>query len=211
MAIEIGTLLEVAVQGVNQSNQVMNVMQYVVSTSVPTITAENVAEAWWNHVKDTYRSVATSYYDGLFRQVQVRELNDPTGAFGTYAVPLTEQGGTRGMGASPQGLPPFCAVGVRLNVGTRVTRGGAKRLMGLMEADQENGVLVSSVVDAAQAWADFMIQSMTLGAPAATMTLLPIICRKDAAGVVTANQSIQSASVNLNVTTQNTRKYGRGA
>lgn len=211
MAIEIGALLEIAVQGVNQSNLVMNVMQYEVTTSAPTITAENAAEAWWGHVKATYRSVATTYYDGLFRQVQVRELNNPAGAFGTYAVPLAEQGGTRSPGASPQGLPPFCAVGVRLNVGTRVTRGGAKRLMGLMEADQDNGVLVAGVVSAAQAWADFMIQGMTLGAPAATMTLLPIVCRKDATGVVTAHQSIQSAGVNLNVTSQNTRKYGRGA
>jgi hypothetical protein len=211
MAIQVGDLLEIAVDGVNGGTQVMNVFQYAVDTSAPTISAEQVGEAWWSHVKATYRSVATTYYDGLFRSVSVRMLNDNTGPFGTYAIPLAEQGGTRSMGASPQGMPPFCAVGIRLNVGTRVTRGGSKRLVGLLESDQDNGLVSSPVITAAQAWADFMISSMTLGAPAATMTLTPVVTRKDAAGTVTAHQSITSASVGLYVTTQNSRKYRRGA
>lgn len=210
MSIQIGALLEVSVAGLNTGGQAMNVWQYEVTNTMTTITGENVAEAWWNHVKVKYRAIATAYYDALFRTVLVRELNAPTGAYGTYSIPLAEQAGTRSMGSSPQGLPPFCAVAARLNVGTRVTRPGQKRFAGLLEIDQDNGLLASSVASVAQDTMDFMIQSMTLGVPAATMVLKPVVCRKDAVGTVTAHQGIESASIGLYVSTQNSRKFGRG-
>lgn len=210
MSIPNDALLEISVTGLNTGGQAMNVWQYQVGNTAAPITAENVAEAWWNNVKVKYRQVATTYYDALFRSVMVRELNEPAGAYGSYAIPTAEQGGTRSMGTSPQGLPPFCCVGVRLNVGTRVTRPGQKRFPGLLEIDQDNGLLASGVVSAALDTANYMIQTLTLGAPALAMTLSPIIVRKDAQGTVTAYQPIRSASVGLYVTTQNSRKFGRG-
>lgn len=211
MSIEIGALLEISVSGDVFSNQVMNVWQYEVTNTMATITAEHVAEAWWNHVKDNYRAVPTSTYTGLFRNVFVRELNTPTGAYGSYGIPASERAGTRSPGSSSDILPIFNAVGVRLNVGTRATRPGQKRFCGLNEDDQSSGSLQTAVSTAVGTLMDQMIESMTLGAPAATMVLMPIVCRKDVLGNVVAHQAITSYSLKSAVTSQVSRKLGRGA
>lgn len=210
MAILTGALLEVSINGEANNNAVYNVWQYEVGTTAPTITAENVAEAWWQHVKAVYRAVAATNYSGLFRQVMVRELNAPTGAFGTWAIPSAEWAGTRSPGSAPEFLPTFNAAGVRLNVGTRVTRPGQKRFSGLVESDNNSGSLTAGVLTALDNLMVVMIASMTLGAPAATMTLQPIVVRKDAVGAVTAHQAIGSYSTNNLITSQVSRKPGRG-
>lgn len=210
MAILTGALLEVSINGEANNNAVYNVWQYEVGTTAPTITAENVAEAWWQHVKAVYRAVAATNYSGLFRQVMVRELNAPTGAFGTWAIPSAEWAGTRSPGSAAEFLPTFNAAGVRLNVGTRVTRPGQKRFSGLVESDNDSGSLTAGVLTALDNLMVVMIASMTLGAPAATMTLQPIVVRKDAMGAVTAHQTIGSYSTNNLITSQVSRKPGRG-
>jgi hypothetical protein len=82
---------------------------------------------------------------------------------------------------------------------------------GLVETDQNNGYLDGPVYDAAVAFGENMIESVTLGLPAALMVLTPIVCRKDATGVVTAHQNITSVLVSPYITTQNSRKFGRGS
>lgn len=210
MAITVGALLEVSIGGEANNNAVFNVWQYEVTTSFPAITAENVAEAWWQHVKAVYRGIAATNYSGLFRQVMVRELNAPTGAFGSWAIPSAEWAGTRSPGSAAEFLPTFNAAGVRLNVGTRVTRPGQKRFCGLVESDNNSGSLTAGVLTAIDNAMVVMIASMTLGAPAATMVLRPVVTRKDATGVVTAHQPIGSYSTNNLVTSQVSRKPGRG-
>lgn len=211
MSIQLGALLEISLSGEVFSNMVANVWQYEVTNTMVSITAEQVAEAWWNHVKTNYRAVPTSTYTGIFRKVLVRELNAPTGAYGTYGIPLAERTGTRSPGSSSDILPLFNAVGVRLNVGSRATRPGQKRFAGLNEDDQTSGGLTTAVVSAVNTLMTQMIASMTLGAPAATMVLKPVVVRKDVTGTVVAHQAITSFSVNTNVTSQVSRKLGRGA
>lgn len=211
MAIEVDALLEICNVGEVFSNEVRNVWQYHVTTSAPTITAAHVAEGWWNHNKVVLRGIVPSTVSGLFRNVEVRELNNVAGALGTYGVPAAEQAGTRTPGTQGDLQPPFVSAGVRLNVGTRITRPGQKRFAGLVEGDNLGGQLQSGLKTAIDTAMAQMIASMTLGAPAATMTLQPIVCRKDAAGYVTAFQPIESWSVNQYLTSQNTRKFQRGA
>jgi hypothetical protein len=211
MAITIGALLEICNVGELFGNEVRNVWQYEVDTSVPTITAANIAEAWWQHVKAAMRGVPTTNIGGAFRTVEVRELNNPSGALGTYGIPSSEWAGTRSPGSEAQILPPFAAVSVRLDVGTRVTRPGQKRLGGLVETDQNGGLIQSAVQAATETLMDLMIQSMTLGAPAATFTMTPIVCKKDGVGAVVAHQGIDSYTISPYVSTQNSRKFGRGS
>lgn len=211
MAIPVGALLEISNVGELFGNEVRNVWQYEVTTSAPSITAAHVAEAWWNHVKAVLRGIPTTNIGGSFRSVEVRELNNPTGALGSYGIPSSEWAGTRTPGTEAQILMPFSAVGVRLDVGTRVTRPGQKRFAGLVEGDQNSGEVQAGVRNAVITAMTLMIASMTLGAPAATMTLKPVVVRKDALGAVTAQQSITSYTINPYVTSQNTRKFGRGA
>jgi hypothetical protein len=210
MGIPDGALVEITVSGVHNANTMANVFQQVLGGTDGSVDAGDLAEAWWNGVKDTYRSVATTVYTQLFQTVTVRELNAPLGALGTYAIPSGEQAGTRSPGSAAGALPPYCAVAIQLAVSTRVTRPGQKRLGGLVESDQNDGYLDGPVYAAAVAWSAEMISTQTLGIPALLATTTPIVCRKDATGVVTAHQPITSALVSPIVSTQNSRKYGHG-
>lgn len=211
MAIEVGALLEISSVGEVFSNEVRNVWQYEVTTTSPTITAAHVAEGWWNHVKTVLRGIIPTTVTGYYRSVEVRELNNVAGAIGIYGIPSGEQAGTRSATGGGDIMPPYVAAAVRLNVGTRSTRPGQKRFGGVLEGDNVNGQLQTALKNAIDTAMNTMISSMTLGAPAATMTLKPIVCRKDATGFVTAFQNIESWNVNQYLSTQNTRKFQRGA
>jgi hypothetical protein len=100
-----------------------------------------------------------------------------------------------------------------MTVDTRVTRPGQNRFGGLLESDLTNGVLGSGVLTAIDAlMAVAGVGTLTLLSPALGMDLLPIIVRKDpSTGLPTAHQAVTGYLTNIQVTTQNTRKIGRGA
>ena len=206
-----GTLIEISNVGELFGSETRNVWQYELESSLATVSAAQVGEAWWHHVKTGLRGIVTTNIGGCYRSVEVRELNNPAGELGSYGIPSGEWAGTRSPGTEAGILMPFAAVGVRLDVGTRVTRPGQKRFAGLVEGDQNGGLIQAGVQTAVEAAMDTMVAVMILGAPAATLTLRPVVCRKNAAGVVTAHQNIEGYTINPNVTSQNTRKFGRGA
>lgn len=211
MAIGAGSLLEVSLKASLLGMQVLNVFQYKVEVYPGNINAAQVAQAWWNHVKNGYRGLATDQYTNLFRSVFVRELNNATGEVGEYNIPSAEQTPTRSAGAASDTVPPFMGMGVRLLVATRATRPGQKRLFGFAEADQVGGLWQTGALNAATTLMTALTQDIVLGAPAATMSIKPRVVRKDLLGVVTADQQIVGFLINQNVTTQNSRKFGRGS
>jgi len=210
MTIGVGSLVEISVNMVAMGQQNLNAYQYLANSVPPLITAVHIGEAWWNHVKATMRAIWPSGFGTPFVSVRVRELNNLTGEFAEYDIPVAERAGTR---ANPTGekMPPFNALGVRLVVGTRATRPGQKRYSILYEGDQADGVLGAAPVAAVVALMNVMTVDLALGAPAATAALRPIVTRKDSAGFVTASQTITGYLINPNVTSQNTRKIGRGS
>jgi hypothetical protein len=147
----------------------------------------------------------------MFQTVKVRELDSLTGDYGEFAIPGADAAGTRAPSTPGDALTPFVALGVRLGVATRVTRPGQKRFAGFCEADIQGPQFTSSVTTAANLLMALMRADMTLGAPAALTTLDPVIVRKDLTGLPVVSQPITSHIVNLYVTTQNTRKFGRGS
>lgn len=210
MAITEGSLLEITLKGSVYSQTLMNVWQYEVGGTFSGIDIVSVASAWWNHVKTAYRGVATATYTEAFQSVYIRQLDDPSGEYGEYAIPLAEQAGTRSAGSSSEGQT-FTSMGVRLTVGTRVTRPGQKRLWGFNEADYSGPYFNAGAVTAGQTLMDVMSANMTLGIPALGMDLNPIVTRKDpATGAVLAHQPVVGYVINTLVTTQNSRKLGRG-
>lgn len=211
MPILVDALLEISSVGEVFSNEVRNVWQYQVITTAPTITAAHVGEAWWNNVKTVLRGIIPTSVPGYYRSVEVRELNNIEGAIGIYGIPAGEQAGTRSATGGGDIMPPYVAVAARLNVGTRATRPGQKRFGGVLEGDNVNGQVQTALKNAVDTAMAHMIQTLTLGSPAAAMTLLPIVCRKDSQGFVTAFQNIESWNVNQYLSTQNTRKFQRGA
>jgi len=190
--------------------QIRNVWQYRVTSGLPGVTAVQVLEGWWNHVKAQLRSIFPTSYTTAILTLELRELNNAAGLLGGYGVSPAEQAGTRAPGAGAEVMPFFNAASMRLNVGTRATRPGQKRFSCLVETDNVSGLLQASARTPIETMGAFMIASMTLGAPVATMTLQPIVTRKDAIGYVTAYQPIDDVTVANYISTQNSRKVGRG-
>lgn len=188
----------------------MNVWDYEVGGIETEVNAGDLAESWWNHTKGAYRALAQTFIADSFISVRVTELENVYGAAGEYAVPVGERAGTRTNQTIGDGLPPFNAAGVRLTVGSRLTRPGQKRIPFVLEGDQLDGALQSTFTTLVTNLMDVMTVSMTLGAPAALTVLTPIIVGQEASGAVRAFQPITGYAVNPSVTSQVSRKIGRG-
>lgn len=210
MAIVTGTQIEITLNMLVLSQQVAMVFQYLVDPLAGAPNAVQIAEAWWNHVKVTTRGLAPSGYGSTFKTVRLREMNNLAGDYAEYDIPVGEQIGTRATGSGDL-MPPFAAVGVRLVVGSRLTRPGQKRIPFMTEGDTISGVLQAAILTSVTTWCNTVTVPMLLGAPAAATELDPIVVRKDPSGFVTAYQRVTGFLINGNVTTQNSRKYGRGA
>lgn len=210
MGVQEGMLLEVTLRQTTLWGEAFNVFAYDVTAGVGEVEGVALAEAWWNYVKDEYRGIVRATASWLFSSVQVREVNNPAGVLVEWNIPTGEQQGTRGGVTESEFLPPFNAAAFRMTVATRATRPGQKRIGGLLEVDSNGGVLQSGYLALLDALAAELCEVITLAAPALTFNLTPSVFRKDAAGVVTAHQPVVGYVVNQNVTSQVSRKPGRG-
>lgn len=211
MAITEGTLLQMTVAGFMYSQQVMNVYTYEVAGTFSGITAGAVANAWWNHVKTPYRALASTVFGVAFDKVIVRDMGDPLGEYGEYAIPTAERTGSRDTGAT-NGMPGFVAAGVRLGVGTRVTRPGQKRIAWLTETDSAGTALDAGFASLVNTLMAAAISNITLGSPAVGMALHPVVVRVDpTTRLPVAHQPITGYAVNTFTTSQVSRKVGKGS
>lgn len=211
MAISVGDIFEIAVAGHMYGQQTLNVWTYRADSASVGITAAQLAEAYWAHVKAAARGIPTSDHGAAFEEVRVRQLAGTGGLVGTYIVPAGERGGTRTSDGNPP-LTPFAAAGVRLVVGTSTTRSGQKRFGGIGEGDNAGGLLAAGAVSAVQGLLNVASGYIILGAPAALLELVCVVVRKDkTTGAVLAHQDVVGTLINPYITTQNTRKVGRGS
>jgi len=105
-------------------------------------------------------------------------------------------------------LPPFVAWAIRLNRVSRVVRNGQKRFAGVSESQQTDGIINTGT---ATTNLDLLAAKLATiidhdGVP----TWKPIIARVDNTGHMTASSDVAGATV-VGISSQNTRKYGRGA
>lgn len=211
MSLGVGSLIEISTRGVYLTQQVMNVYTYRINNVGGAVTASNIGEAWWNHVKTTLRNIPTTAASTMFQSVSVREMDSATGDYGEYAVPSGERAGTRSTGSEPSPLPVYCSAGVRLVVASRTTRPGQKRFAGLTETDNDTGQLQTTLLAALNAFFAVYVPENTLGAPAALTTLKSVVVRKGADGIPTAHQEVVGYVINPYMTSQVSRKVGRGS
>jgi len=118
---------------------------------------------------------------------------------------------TTGLGKAVKGVAGFAAVGVRLSVGSRVTRPGQKRIPWLTEGDVAGPLVGAGFVAVVETLKETMTSGFVLGAPAEFCELDPIVVRKNVTGAVTAHQPITGYVVNSLLTTQVSRRVGRGS
>jgi len=210
MAIVNNSLVEFTLVQSAFNMTMLNVFQYQISLWPGAVNTAQLAEAWWNHIKAEIRATVVNSSGAFFKSVRVLELNNPEGDYGEWNIPSGESAGTRTPPAQSEALPPYCAAAMRLLVTSRATRPGQKRFGLLVEGDQTGGVLNGTMIGLYNTLGAKLSGIFVLGAPAVGTSMEPIVCRKDASGVVSAHQDISGWLVNPNVSTQNTRKFGRG-
>lgn len=175
------------------------------------ISAAELGEAWWNDVKAEWRALAPANAANIFKSVLVEEFGGSLG-YGEYAIPVSEQGGLRDVSSLANPLPSFVNVGCRLTVPTRATRPGQMRIPFLYEGDSSGQQWGGVAVPLVQAVAAAYSSVLAMGAPAATVTLHPQVWGEDDPLLPpTTTQDIVSYVLNDNLTSQVSRKVGRGS
>lgn len=180
--------------------------------AIAAATAVQVGEAWWNHVKAAWRAlVVADAVAGEFKSVLVREIGGSL-SYGEYPIPVGEKLGTRsatGLGAY---LPSYCAVGVRLSVGSSVTRPGQMRIPFMTEFDNDNNNVHATFQGLVNTLADLYDAPNTLGAPVATGVLTPNVVRYgNNPDTLLASQPIIGHVTNTSTTSQVSRRKGHGS
>lgn len=211
MALAQFDLIEIVMNMRFQAQETLNIFQYSIQSIPVTVTAVQLAEGWWNHVKATYRALQLASQPDTFISVRVRELNDAVGDYAEFDIPTAEKLGTRANPAAAELMPSFNSAGVRLVVGSRTTRPGQKRFPFLTESDNVAGTLQAAYKALLVSHMAILSAPMVLGAPAALTDLYPIVTKKDALGTVSAYQFVTGYIINNNITSQNSRKVGRGS
>lgn len=202
--------VKITIRGVFEGQRFENVQWYqTAGAAFLTADAVAVGEAYWNDIKTVWRALMATAGSLLTTSILVSEPGS-TGAFGEYAIPSAEQQGTRAGGGS-EFLPSFNAVGVKLTVPTRTTRPGQKRFVGGLESDQVGGSWVAGYITLVNAVAAKFSTDVNLGVPVALGVLVPEIVRLNPVdGSIVASQEVAGFIVNGRVTSQVSRKFGRG-
>lgn len=204
-------IIELQMIGLAPGGEVRNVWHYRIDAGAsPTINATNVAEAWWNHMKGAYRASVPTTLTDFFQRVRCESMMSPVGDAGDFSIPAAEQPGSR---TPPTGemMPQFVACSVRLNVATRTTRPGQKRIFGMFEADSVGNSVSPTFQALALAIATVQLPQIILGAPALGLALIPIVARVPPTLPVVTFQPWQTAQVANLTSSQMTRKLGRGS
>lgn len=169
-----------------------------------------VAEAWWNDVKTVIRAAAPNQAGIVaFNSVVGRNLVDG-GELGEFAIPSGERLGTRGASGDGNYLPSFVAGAIRLTVGNTSTRPGQKRFPFLEDLDNSNNVLGAGYFGVLEAIGAHIDGPLTLGSPVVAGVLQPVVGGTVVDGFPTVYQDVIGHVTNPNVSSQVSRKLGRG-
>lgn len=204
--------IEIALRYTNLGQQCQTARVYTWDgAAIAAASAAQVGEAWWNHYKAAWRGLAVAGIAyAQFTSVFVREVGGSL-TYGEYAIPTAEQQGNRA-GASTDILPSFMAVGVRLTVGTAVTRPGQMRVPFLLEQDSIQQSVQAPFLALCATLAALYSSNNILGAPVATGVLTPVVVRYGTDNnTVLASQNIVGHIENTFTTTQRSRRIGHGA
>lgn len=205
-----GDILELTLESnyISPGNVGLNVFQYRVQmteTFPLSLYGQEFMDEWYSYIlDDLLMNIVSSgiAYVGM----SAKNLTEPLEIW--EGVPTVAIIGS----ATGDMLPPYAAYGFKLNRTTSLTRNGAKRFWGVTETMQTNGEPAGLAIVNLPLYAQLLGDafSIVIDAPAeVTITMYPEIVRKDATGAMILNQDVLSARF-TKITTQNTRKFGRG-
>lgn len=208
MYADLGSIWQLRLFQTLDSQQVLNVQHYRVESATPGIPtfdecAQIFAEQYFGELSGIQSAGLT------YNRCELVELGGVD--IGTYVYTDNEAGTVSGEYTST-----FTSYGVRQVRSTRLTRHGQKRIAGVPEAAVINGLVSATVYNglvlaAAALWDGFQTLEDP-GAPGNHIVVAPIIWGGfDALYPDGRYNYISGVVVNTRVTTQNTRKVGRGA
>jgi hypothetical protein len=177
-----------------------------------TATMPEILAAYWAHVQAAWHAIM---YDDLAINSMNSILGEAVGGdldYAEYPIPEADRVGTKTVAEYGQPLPGTLAGAVRLTVGTRQTRPGQKRAPFIGEADINGNDLHPSYTDLLSDWGLTFSEQITLGAPAATAVLIPVITTFSGDPPALADwQDVTGQIVNLYASSQVSRKRGHGS
>lgn len=189
-----------------------NVQTYLVGgVSSVLFTMDQALEGLWNDYKARWKALMSAErvvntFDSL-----AGEQIGGTLQFGEFAIPFADQLGTRGAGVTTTWLNSFSAVAVKQLVASRLTRPGQKRFPFLNESDVEGNQVSLATLPLFDALGGAFSQVSVLGAPALGMAVQPqVVHEPGVRDPVRHVQAITGWATNPNVSSQISRKLGRG-
>lgn len=180
-------------------------------------TAQFLASAWADQILPVVRSCQGD--DFLHTEVRVRNLFNASDA-GSVVTAVRGNGGN----GTSETMPGFNAAGLQLKTDNPAVRPGAKRIGGLSENAAADGVFSGPVLTALNNLADALPVPITGGVIIADDVFFPVVVKRvrsgEAGGYTYRLPESQGATVlgtivevliNLVVTSQVSRKIGKGA
>lgn len=205
--IPAGGLVRFSVNQTFQGQAVRNVFWYRAEDGVADDALLGIAQTFWEKVRTPWRAFAPNLSNLTFDAVEARAFDGDLD-YAVYVIPVAEQVGTRSVGGS-QFMPTFCAANITLNPANRQVRPGSKRIAGLVEVDNDANMLTTVSAGLLQTLANSFVGTIVSGGFIDTLTAVihsPPTPDRPTRLLV----PIVSASATRGITTQNSRKIGRG-
>lgn len=183
---------------------VCNVFHYIVAAWTGNVSLEDVIDDFVTTVVTPVKAMQSSSL--VYTMISIADAMSPEVYF---EKPYTSAGGA----TSTPSLPSYAAVGFKLVRTDRTTRNGFKRFAGVIEGDVTANALTNPNLSGWTAIETALAADLTVsGSGGGAATLAPAIVRMSPLDPYQVSEVnlVSSAEVNANVTTQNSRKVGRG-
>jgi hypothetical protein len=215
----VGDVYEVVAAQLYGTSTVLNVFFYeqiaIVVPAPPNTIASLLAEQWDEQVGSVIREIQN--VDVVWDEIRCRNLFDSSDA-GSYVVSDT------GTASETEGMGPFVATAFQLFGDNPAVKNGAKRFVGVVESWQADGIVTSApIIAQGELVAEALATNVTAGDVIPTDTWAPVIVKRVRSGSPGAYEyrlpesvgetvlsRVASALLNVFLSSQVSRKYGRG-
>lgn len=204
MPYAINDIVQVTMTGISLNETTRNVFHYRVTDANGSTTAQNLLEAFQNAVVAPLMNILS-----VDTEVRLLEIDNLTDGLSFGELPLFSVEGN----VAGSVMPSYVVVGYKLLRSSKITRNGFKRFSGVVEADVTGNLMTSTFVNSAanQAVIDALGSEIVTGQAGVAASMFPVILgRRPGQTPPFVTQDVAGVELQRNITSQNSRKPGRG-